>query len=202
MVLVCYGRTSTTDQASGLDAQRERFNALGGDKRLFLEHGSGKSAKDRGKLQEALRFARDGDVFVVTKLDRLGRSLRDVLEIVEQLHADGVGFRCLDQDIDTTKPHGKLMLSMLGACAEYERAMIRERQAEGIRRYQERLKAEGRTAGPDFKCEASDILALRNEGLTIKQICEKTELGRSTVYRALDRANQPSRTRRANVHAG
>lgn len=185
-MLICYGRTSTTDQTNSLEAQVERFKDLCAEPdHIFVEHGSGKTAKDRSKLQEAIRFARKGDVFVVTKLDRLGRALKDVLEIVDKLLAKGVAFRVLDQPFDTTKPEGKLMLSMLGACAEYERSMIRERQAEGIRRYQERLAREGRKPGPHPKSDPKHIKALRKSGKMIREIMGETGLSKATVYRAL-----------------
>ena len=187
-MLICYGRTSTTDQTNSLKAQIERFKKLGAEPdHIFAEHGSGKSAKDRGKLQDALRFARKGDVLVVTKLDRLGRSLKDVLEIVEKLKAKSVGFKVLDQDLDTTKPHGKLMLSMLGACAEYERSMLRERQSEGIKRYQARLAREGRKPGPEPHGKEREIKKMRKSGKMIREIMAETELSKATVYRALDR---------------
>ncbi len=187
-MLICYGRTSTTDQTNSLEAQVERFKKLGAEgDHIFKEHGSGKRAKDRGKLQEAIRFARKGDVFVVTKLDRLGRSLKDVLEIVERLQEKKVGFRVLDQALDTTKPEGKLMLSMLGACAEYERSMIRERQAEGIKRYQARLAREGRKPGPEPKADTKHIKAMRKSGKMIREIMVATGLSKATVYRTLGR---------------
>jgi DNA invertase Pin-like site-specific DNA recombinase len=187
-MLICYGRTSTTDQTNSLEAQVERFKELGAEPdHIFAEHGSGKSAHDRGKLQDALRFARKGDVFVVTKLDRLGRSLKDVLEIVDRLKGKGVGFRVLDQSLDTTKPHGKLMLAMLGACAEYEREMIRDRQAEGIRRYQERLAREGRKPGPEPHGKEREIKAMRKKRKMIREIMAETGLSKASVYRALDR---------------
>jgi len=185
-MLICYGRTSTIDQTNSLEAQVERFKKLGADQdHIFAEHGSGKTAKDRGKLQEAIRFARKGDVFVVTKLDRLGRSLKDVLEIVDKLAGKSVAFKVLDQDLDTTKPHGKLMLSMLGACAEYERSMIRERQAEGIKRYQARLAREGRKPGPQPKADPKEIKAMRKSGRMIREIMAVTGLSKASVYRAL-----------------
>ncbi len=187
-MLICYGRTSTTDQTNSLEAQVERFKKLGAEgDHIFAEHGSGKRAKDRGKLQEAIRFARKGDVFVVTKLDRLGRSLKDVLEIIERLQEKKVGFRVLDQALDTTKPEGKLMLSMLGACAEYERSMIRERQAEGIKRYQARLAREGRKPGPEPKADPKEVKAMRKSGKMIREIMAATGLSKASVYRALGR---------------
>ena len=186
-MLICYGRTSTIDQANSLKAQVERFKKLGAaPDHIFAEHGSGKSAHDRGKLQEALRFARKGDVFVVTKLDRLGRSLKDVLEITERLHAKKVGFKVLDQDLDTTKSHGRLMLAMLGACAEYEREMIRERQAEGLKRYQARLAREGRKPGPEPHGKEREIKKMRKRGKMIREIMAETKLSKASVYRALE----------------
>ena len=186
-MLICYGRTSTTDQTNSLEAQVDRFKELGAEPdHIFAEHGSGKSAHDRGKLQEALRFARKGDVFVVTKLDRLGRSLKDVLEIVDRLAGKNVGFRVLDQSLDTTKPHGKLMLSMLGACAEYERSMLRERQGEGIKRYQARLAREGRKPGPEPHGQDASIKKMRKARKKIREIMDETGLSKASVYRALE----------------
>ena len=113
--------------------------------------------------------------------------MKDVLEIVEKLAGKKVGFKVLDQDLDTTKPHGKLMLSMLGACAEYERSMIRERQAEGIKRYQARLAREGRKPGPEPHGKTAKIKKMRKSGKMIREIMATTGLSKATVYRSLDR---------------
>jgi len=120
-------------------------------------------------------------------LYQLRRELVDVLEIVEKLKAKSVGFKVLDQDLDTTKPHGKLMLSMLGACAEYERSMLRERQAEGIKRYQARLAREGRKPGPEPHGKEREIKKMRKSGKMIREIMAEMGVSKATVYRALDR---------------
>jgi DNA invertase Pin-like site-specific DNA recombinase len=128
-MLVGYARTSTLEQEAGLEAQQRELVTLGCE-RVFAEQTS--SVGPRKVLGEALGFVRPGDTFVVTKLDRLARSVPHMWEIVQQLQAKGVALRIVNLGIDTATPTGKLMLNVLGGVAEFEREMMLERQREGI----------------------------------------------------------------------
>jgi DNA invertase Pin-like site-specific DNA recombinase len=154
-MLIGYARRSTLDQEAGLEAQLRDLHALGCEK-VFSEQTS--SVGPRKALDEALEFARAGDTFVVTKLDRLARSVPHMWEIVRQLQARGVAFRIVNLGIDTNTPTGKLMLSVVGGVAEFEREMMLERQREGIAK----AKAEGKYKGrkPTARAKAEEIKAL------------------------------------------
>ena len=133
MAHIGYARTSSVDQTNSLHSQVERFKALGVDPDLIYSEQRSGANTDRPKLRECLRTVRKGDVVVVTRLDRLARSMTDLMEILATLEKKGVGFTALDQpEIDTTKPTGRLLLGVLASVAEFERALIKERQAEGI----------------------------------------------------------------------
>ena len=128
-MLVGYARTSTLDQIAGLEAQRESLRAIGCE-RLYEEQVS--SVGVRKALRDALGFCREGDTLVVTKLDRLARSVRHLGEIVEGLEQRKIGLRILDLGLDTSNATGRLMINVLGSVAEFERAIMLERQREGI----------------------------------------------------------------------
>ena len=140
-MLIGYARTSTTEQVAGLEAQQRELRAAGCT-RLFVEQVS--SVAEREQLSAALDYLRDGDFLVVTKLDRLARSVRDLMEIVHRVEAKEAGLRILAMNLDTTKPTGRLMLQVLGAVAEFERAMMLERQREGIAKADADGKYKGR----------------------------------------------------------
>ena len=138
--LIGYARVSKGDEQSNA-AQARALNAAG-CKRVFDEAASG-GRWDRPKLQEMIGQLRDGDVVVVWKLDRLSRSLKDLLHLMEKIEAAGAGFRSLTEAIDTTTPAGRMMMQMVGSFAEFERAMIRERTSAGLAQ----ARAEGRVGG-------------------------------------------------------
>lgn len=127
-MLLGYARVSTEDQDT--TAQVTALTAAGAG-RIFQEHASG-GRWDRPELQRLLDQVRAGDVLLVWKLDRLSRSLKDLLHIMERLDTAGAGFRSLTEAIDTTLPAGRMMMQMLGAFAEFERAMVRERTRAGL----------------------------------------------------------------------
>ena len=130
MHLFGYARVSTSGQS--LDVQRQQLEAAGCE-RVFEETRTGTTTEGRQALADALDWVREGDVFVVTRLDRLARSMGDLQNIIAKLNAKSVGFRALQQGaIDTTSSSGRLMLNMLGAFAEFETDLRRERQREGI----------------------------------------------------------------------
>lgn len=183
MAIIGYARVSSAGQK--LEVQREKLLAAGVD-RLYEEKKSGTNT-DRQQLQEALAYVREGDVFTVTKIDRLARSAADLLSIVNQLTAKKVEFRVLDQNIDTTTNEGAFMLTMLGAFAQFEAAIRADRQADGIAK----AKGQGTRFGRKPKATgdvSADIRAMRAEGLMIREIMAKTGLSKATVYRALSEA--------------
>jgi DNA invertase Pin-like site-specific DNA recombinase len=179
-MLIGYARTSTTEQVAGLEAQERELRAAGVEK-LFREQTS--SVGERRQLEAALEFAREGDTLVITKLDRLARSVVHLLELVERLRAKGVALRILNMGIDTATPTGRLLLQMVGAVAEFERSMMLERQREGIAK----AKSEGRYKGraPTARAKAEEIRKLDGEGLTRQAIADQLGIGVASVYRVL-----------------
>ncbi|MBX9992191.1 recombinase family protein [Phreatobacter oligotrophus] len=179
-----YARTSTVDQTAGLEAQERDLRAAGATK-VFAEHVSSVDAK-RPELERALDYAREGDVFVVTKPDRLARSTKDLLAILDTLEGKGVRTRILSMDLDTTTATGKLMVTVLGAVAAFERELMLERQREGIAK----AKAEGKYKGrkPSAALKASEAVAMFNAGKSVTETAKALGIGRSSVYRALEAA--------------
>ena len=176
-MILGYARTSTVEQQAGLAAQLEELAASGCEK-IFQEQVS--SAAIRLQLRAALEFAREGDLLVVSKLDRLARSVRELMTILE---GKRVGVRILNLGLDTETPTGKLMLTVLGAVAQFEREMMLERQREGIAK----ARLEGRYKGrkpiaPELR---QRVLALVGEGLTRKAVAAALGMGEATVYRIL-----------------
>ena len=174
---VGYGRVSSTGQSLGL--QREQLLGAGCDE-VFEEKRSGTTREGRDQLEAALRFVRKGDIFVVTRLDRLARSMVDLVKIVDALNAKDVGFRVLQQPIDTTTSEGRLMLGILGSFAEFETAIRRERQMDGIAKAK---KVAGKYRGRMARINPSEIAALRCEGMGASAIAKKLGIGRASVYR-------------------
>ncbi|UVK45680.1 recombinase family protein [Mesorhizobium sp. AR07] len=182
-MLAGYARTSTTDQTAGLDHQIALLKAAGCE-RIFSEHASG--AKQRDTLDEALRFVRQDDILVVTKMDRLARDLRSLLAVVDDLERRGVGLRILDfagETINTRSATGKLQLAMFAAFAEFERQMMLERQRAGI----EKAKADGKYTGrkPKAMNQADKIRELASLGATRSAIAADLGISERSVYRAL-----------------
>jgi DNA invertase Pin-like site-specific DNA recombinase len=161
-----------------LDIQNEAL-ALAGCEKVFAEKMSGRSSKDRIELASAIDFVRDGDKLVVTRLDRLARSVGDLHQIIEKLSAKNVQFRCLNQSgVDTDSSTGRLMLAVLGAVAQFENDIRRERQMEGI----ERAKASGKYKGRPPTIDPQEIKAMREQGLGASQIARQLSIGRASVY--------------------
>ncbi len=182
-MLTGYARTSTVDQVAGLDAQREALMAAGCE-RIFEEHASGASQRDQ--LDEALRYLREGDTLVVTKMDRLARDLRSLLALVDDLEKRGIGLRILDfagETINTKSATGKLQLAMFAAFAEFERTMMLERQRAGI----EKAKAQGKYTGrkPKAMAQRDAIKSLADQGVTRTAIATQLGISERSVYRAL-----------------
>ena len=180
-MIVGYARTSTIDQDAGLEAQHRDLSAAGVEK-LFSEQVS--SVAQRPQLAAALDFVREGDVFVVTKLDRLARNVGDLVEITRRLEAKGVALRILQLNLDTSTPTGKLMLNMMGSIAQFERELMLERQREGIAK----AKAEGKYRGRQATIDTAKIRELVNLGIPKAKIAKQMGISRDSVYRALDAA--------------
>lgn len=182
-MLVGYARTSTVEQTAGLEAQKRDLSATGCTK-LFSEQVS--SVASRQQLGAALDFVREGDTLVVTRLDRLARSTADLLDIIARLEAKGVALRILDfggSAVDTKSPSGRLMLTMFGALAQFERELMLTRQREGI----EKAKAAGRYRGraPTARAKLGQMRELRVAGLSPTRIAERLSVSRASVYRLL-----------------
>lgn len=179
-----YARTSTIDQVAGFEAQIRDLKAEGCE-RLYQEQVS--SVGDRPELELALDYLRDGDELIVTKLDRLARSIRDLVTIIDRVRAKDAKLVILDLgSLDPDKPQGQLMLTMLGAIAEFERKLMLERQREGIAA----AKAEGKYKGrvPTVRRQAPEIRRLKAEGLSNRAIAHQLGVHPSNVGRVLKAA--------------
>ena len=185
VTLIGYARTSTLEQEAGLEAQQRELKAIGAE-RIFAEQTS--SAGPRQALEEALEFCRSGDTFVVTKLDRLARSVLNLWDIIGRLEARGIALRILNLGLDTGTPTGKLMLTIMGGIAEFERAMMLERQREGIAK----AKGEGKYKGrkPSARLKSAQIEAMAAAGASMGKIAKELGIGKASVHRVL-RADGP-----------
>lgn len=188
-MLIGYARTSTVEQVAGLEGQVRELSAVGCIK-LFSEQVS--SVAVRAQLETALDFVREGDTLVISRIDRLARSTADLLAIIERLDAKGVALRILDfggASVDTQSPSGKLMLTMFGALAQFERELMVSRQREGIAK----AKAEGRYKGraPTARAKLAQIREMREAGARPLEIARALGIGRASVYRLLSEVGAP-----------
>lgn len=174
-----YARTSTADQHAGFDDQIAELKAAGCT-RIFSEKVSSVDAA-RPQLHAALQFLRDGDEFVCTKPDRLARSTTELLRIVEELTQRGVRVRLLSMNIDTNSATGKLLLTLMGAVASFEREIMLERQRAGIAK----AKAEGKFKGraPTARAKSAEIHRLVAAGCKPAEIMKLTNISRASFYR-------------------
>jgi len=183
-VLVGYARVSTLDQ--NLALQQDALTEAGCAK-LFVEQASGAVA-DRPALRDALEFARAGDTIVVWKLDRLARSMKQLIETLETLRLRKIGFRSLTEALDTTTPQGRLVFHMFGALAEFERSLIRERIQAGLTA----ARRAGRMGGRPAKLTDEDIEAamtlLANPDITVAEVAQRVGVSPATLYRYLPAA--------------
>jgi len=196
-----YARVSTKDQDLSL-----QIDALedAGCKQIYKEHISG-STKDRPELQKMLEQLRDGDVIIIWKLDRLARSLKDLVGLVSEIQERGAGLNSLHDHIDTTTPHGKFTFHLFAALAEFERDIIRERINAGLAAARARGRKGGRPKGLSKKAQHTAIIAERlyEEGnLTIKEICEQLSISKMTLYNYLRYRGVKIGTTRAKITAG
>jgi DNA invertase Pin-like site-specific DNA recombinase len=189
-MLIGYARVSTVDQ--NLALQRDALTEAGCAK-IFTEQMSG-AVTDRPALHDALEFARSGDTLIVWKLDRLARSMKQLIETIEALRLRGIGFRSLTEVLDTTTAQGRLVFHMFGALAEFERSLIRERTQAGLA-----ARRAGRTGGRPPKLTDDDIEAakakLANPDIGVTQIAQRLGVSPATLYRyipAARTANTPT----------
>jgi DNA invertase Pin-like site-specific DNA recombinase len=185
MAYVGYARVSTRDQHP--EHQLDTLAAAGCE-RIFHESASEMLAQ-RPELDATLAYLREGDVLVVTKLDRLGRSVKNLSDIALGLQGRGVGLKALTQEIDTTTPGGRLFFHLLAAFAEFEHDLIVERTMEGLAA----ARARGRKGGAPFKMTKAKAQTARemydSKRYTLQQIADTIGVGRSTIYRYLDLDN-------------
>jgi DNA invertase Pin-like site-specific DNA recombinase len=178
-----YARTSTADQLAGFEAQIKELEAANCEK-IYSEQIS--SIAVRPQLQAAIDFAREGDRFVVTKIDRLARSVSDLLTIIQVLEHKKVGIRILNLGMDTETPTGKLMLTVLAGVAQFEREIMLERQREGVAKAKAAGKYKGRKPiGSDLQQET---LSLVKKGASKSSVARQLGIGEATVYRILKKA--------------
>lgn len=180
-MLVGYARVSTQGQQMAL--QEDALKAVG-CKRIFTDIASG-ARSERYGLEQAIDFVRSGDVLVVWKLDRLGRSLKHLLETVNMLQERKIGFRSLQESIDTTTSGGKLIFHIFGALAEFERDIIRERTRAGLGAARARGRLGGRPRLLDEKKVAMAKAMLQDPKNLVKDVCETLKVSRATLYRNL-----------------
>lgn len=182
-LLFGYARVSTQDQ--NLDLQLDDLTKAG-CQRVFQEKVS--SAKTRPQLQKMLDILREGDTVIVWKLDRLGRSLKELFTLVDDFQRKGIGFRSLNDAIDTTTAQGRLVFNLFASLAEFERDMIRERTKAGLAAARARGRVGGRPKGLSVQAQAKARAVKTMHGLkthTILEICQLFHLSRATVYRYL-----------------
>ena len=173
-----YARTSTTEQNP--EAQVAALEAAGCDV-IRVEQKSGTKLEGRTELQTLLEFIRPGDALVITRVDRLARSIADLQTIVQTLRAKGVALVCTEQPVDTSTASGKAFLDMLGVFSEFETNLRKERQAEGIAN----AKAKGVYKGRPRQIDREQVKAMRAAGLSAIEISSRLQIARAHVYRCL-----------------
>jgi DNA invertase Pin-like site-specific DNA recombinase len=181
MTVIGYARVSTTDQ--DLSIQQAALKAAGCEV-IRAEKRSGTTTTGREELRTVLDFLRKGDVLMVTRIDRLARSIGDLQDIVRAVKGRGASLKATEQPIDTSTAAGKCFLDMLGVFAEFETNLRRERQLEGIAR----AKAEGVYQGRPASIDAAKVRAMKAEGMGATEIARVLKIGRASVYRALEGA--------------
>ena len=184
-MLIGYARTSTIDQQAGFESQLEELKAYGCS-RTYKEQVS--AVATRAQLETAIEILRSGDKLVVTKLDRLARSVAHMGDILSQIEAKGAGLVILSlgsERVDTTTATGKLILNMMVSVAQFEREMMKERQVEGIKR----AKAEGKYKGrvPSAMNQAEKVKALVDAGVARVHVMEQLSISKASYYRCLQK---------------
>ena len=187
-----YARVSTQDQ--NLDLQKDALDKAGCTK-IFVDEISGTVAQRAG-LDKAKEVLRKGDVLIVWRLDRLGRSIRDLIDWVNHLEEEGIGFKSLQESIDTTTSSGKLVFHIFAALAEFERNLIRERTNAGLAAARARGKLGGRKKSLNAKERRRAVETYQRKNHTVQQICEMMNITKPTLYAYIreEQANQKAET--------
>ena len=175
-----YGRVSTTDQNTS--SQEDALKTAGVEK-LFVDTFTGTKA-NRPELDKLRNQLRPGDVLVITRLDRLGRSTKDLLNLVAEFESDGVQLEVIEQNIDTSSPEGKLFFTMVAAFAEFERSIMQARTKDGLAA----ARARGRVGGRKPKLQSSQVAMIKKsfaDGMAVTDIATSMKVSRPTIYRAL-----------------
>ena len=179
MTVYGYARVSTSDQ--DFTIQQEALAAYGCDI-IRVENVSGTKTTNRDELNTLLDFVREDDELVVTRIDRLARSVYDLQKIVRHLTEKGVALKATEQPIDTSTAAGKCFLDMLGVFAEFETNLRRERQMEGVAK----AKAAGKYLGRPASIDAAKVREMKSAGMRVKDICAELGVSRASVYRLLN----------------
>lgn len=186
-LLIGYARVSTVDQ--NLDLQRDALQRAGCGQ-IYEDKASGRAKDNRPELAGVLRALRAGDTLVVWRLDRLARSLVDLVQIINELGEKGIGFRSLTEQIDTTSAQGRLFLGVFASMAQYMRDVINENTREGLKA----AKARGRVGGRPSKLgeqEVKEIEALlRDPNITVGDVAKRYQVSRATIYNALGKKKE------------
>jgi DNA invertase Pin-like site-specific DNA recombinase len=182
-MIVGYARTSTADQTAGLEAQERDLLAAGAE-RIFKDQAS--ALGDRPQLDQALSFVREGDTLIVTKPDRLARSTADLLRLIDELTKRKIGLVILSMNgkrLDTRSPTSRLLVTMLGAIAQFERDLMLERQRDGIQKAKREGKYRGRK--PTARAKAEQIMELKAQRIGPTEIAKRLGISRMSVHRVI-----------------
>jgi DNA invertase Pin-like site-specific DNA recombinase len=182
-----YARVSTIDQ--NLDMQRDAL-ARAGCAQVYEEKASGKKAAGRVELANMLKALRKGDTLIVWRLDRLGRSLVDLVHIVEQLAERGIGFESLSEKIDTSTAQGRMFFGVIAVMAQYQRDVISENTSAGLKAARARGRMGGRPAALDDKAIAEIRVLMQDGSIPLKDIAARYNVGRTTLYNTIKRAEK------------
>ncbi|MCY6354819.1 recombinase family protein [Clostridium sp. ZS2-4] len=185
-MLIGYARVSTQDQ--NLELQNDALEKSG-CKKIFTDVASGAKTERKG-LDEALAYLREGDILVVWKLDRLGRSLKHLIEVVNDLIEKNIGFQSLQEKIDTTTSGGKLIFHIFASLAEFERDIIKERTNAGLKAARARGRVGGRPKVMDSKKISMAKALVNDPNNSINDICETLNVSRATLYRYLKKSKE------------
>ena len=179
-----YARTSSSQQKNSIETQIEQLEAAGCDK-IFTEQKSGKQAENRKELKAALEFCREGDTFVVTRLDRCSRSVKDLHMIIDQLNNKNVGFKATEQELDTTTPAGRLMIGLLSIVSAFETDLRAERQADGIKSALEKGVHFGKKSIVLSDEQLQRAIELKEQGKTSQEVATEFNISRSTLLKKI-----------------
>jgi DNA invertase Pin-like site-specific DNA recombinase len=181
-MLVGYVRVSTADERQSTDLQRDALRAVGVDERHVYEDKASGGRDDRPGLKACLEYVKAGDVLVVWRLDRLGRSIRDLIEWVHWLEQEGAGLKSLQEAIDTTSTGGKLTFHIFAALAEFERQLIQERTHAGLQAARARGRLGGRPKALSASKQQRAVELYQEKRLAVQDICKIMGISKPTLY--------------------